>query len=1179
MNTVIESARWVIFSVFMSALLVACGGGGSGSDSINAVRSVNVTVPNANSIATGDTRQVSASVTFDDGGTADVSDQVAYSTPPDGVISIDDSGLLTALTAGSTTLTTTFDGVSRTITINVAVARLESISITAAGLTTQNGQRRVFENATGVSFTARGTFSDGSTRDLPNARFTSNNDSALSFASATSGNATIGSVTADTPVTVTASQDDKSRTFSLTVLNDAITSIAIRTLNADGGAVVPAQTNRQLNAFATTTSGREVNVTTTAQWVITDTSVATVGNGATGGLVRGVTRGTTQLTATQDSISSPAATITVTATLVSIRITPDSDPVNSPAGIAQLFKAFGTFSDGAEERLSDVAWTLDNVAPAGQVSSTIVTTADANSGAEAGDLQVTGSQEGASADVIASRSGVSSDDNDAPVMFVTTAPLITAIEVSAPSTSGTNPATGNPTLPANRDDQYTATATFSDQTSGDVTTQVNWTSNNSGIAVVDNSTTKGLVSGIAAGSAVISAVATNPAGSAPATASDSITVEVTDADPTSINIEIVPGDSRTRVAVGFDLQFRATDGTTGRDVSNEVTWFTSVDQSIATIDQTGRLTAVSAATVENVSVQAQVDSNSVGDSLNITVEAATLFDIVVEPADSQLPIGETLQYTATGSFTTDTVIPGTTPTTAFSMDLSDQVTWSVLDPNAPNGPTDEATITQQGLATGVTAGDVQIQADCGANDMPQDECNDAFGQRNSGNTGLEVTDVVVRELFLSTITAVNGAVCQNPADANSSVMTEPECFASVARGLTIQLRARAVFSDGSVNENYQTSANISFSAVNADGSACTNVTVSNAAGSRGRVTGDELGNCQITAVASNPNTDADDAEMADRNVQITVTDEVLQQICIEPDEAGNSCANSTSVDTERAAGLAVQYRALGTFSDGSTRFLADGDQLSYSADPATGVVDVTASGLITGRTEGVGMTAQITATAQSVDGSLITSGASDFLVNAATLVSIDVTPETVSLPARTGDQLTATALFSDDTQTDVTSSNSTVWSSGNSAAVTVSNASGSQGRIFASGSSGDTAVITAAYTFNGGTPATDSSTVTVADGLVTAITVAPANATVAVGGSQQYTATAQRSDGSTDDISDQVTWSIVATGDGGAASITAAGNATGTAAGTVRVFARFTRSDNQRVSGNTQLTIANSPAP
>ncbi len=86
---------------------------------------------------------------------------------------------------------------------------------------------------------------------------------------------------------------------------------------------------------------------------------------------------------------------------------------------------------------------------------------------------------------------------------------------------------------------------------------------------------------------------------------------------------------------------------------------------------------------------------------------------------------------------------------------------------------------------------------------------------------------------------------------------------------------------------------------------------------------------------------------------------------------------------------------------------------------------------------------------------------------------------------------------------------------------------------------------------------------------LTSITVAPANATVAVGATQQYTATGTYSDSSTQNLTSQVTW---ASSNTTAATISSTGLATAVAAGSATISATL-----GSVSGSTGLTATPGP--
>lgn len=144
-----------------------------------------------------------------------------------------------------------------------------------------------------------------------------------------------------------------------------------------------------------------------------------------------------------------------------------------------------------------------------------------------------------------------------------------------------------------------------------------------------------------------------------------------------------------------------------------------------------------------------------------------------------------------------------------------------------------------------------------------------------------------------------------------------------------------------------------------------------------------------------------------------------------------------------------------------------------------------------------------------------------------TLVSLTVTPANPSLPAGAALQFSATGLFSDATQEDLTGS--IFWGSSNASSATISNAAGSSG-LASSLAAGSTTVIAVSGSVSG------QATLTVTPATLAFLTVTPAHATLAHGASQQFAATGHFSNGSDQDVTSQVTWSS-----SGALQISAAG--------------------------------------
>lgn len=152
------------------------------------------------------------------------------------------------------------------------------------------------------------------------------------------------------------------------------------------------------------------------------------------------------------------------------------------------------------------------------------------------------------------------------------------------------------------------------------------------------------------------------------------------------SLSIAPVDP---IAYGAVQQFHAigsfSDGST-QDLTSQVDW-TSSDTDIATIDEQGLATTVSAgeATIEADYPGWGTDPD---DSTTLTVRRVSLQSITVTPATDTINRGETLQFTATGTYSDST-----------ALDITDQVVWS-------SGDSSVAIISNgadtNGLATGVS---------------------------------------------------------------------------------------------------------------------------------------------------------------------------------------------------------------------------------------------------------------------------------------------------------------------------------------------------------------------------------------------------------------------------------------------------------------------------------------------
>src|SRR5579883_507521 len=193
-----------------------------------------------------------------------------------------------------------------------------------------------------------------------------------------------------------------------------------------------------------------------------------------------------------------------TPTLSSIAVTPANPSV--PKGESQRFDAVGTFSDGSTQDLtSQVTWA--------SATTSVATISNAS-----------GSQGLATA--------VGTGITGSTVMTVTAAALESIAVTPA-----------NPSVAKGLTQQFTATGTYSDQSTQDLTSQVTWASATTSVATI---TTAGLATGVSTGTSSISATLTGVTGSTvlTVTAATLQSIAVTPANPS--------------IAKGATQQFTAT---------------------------------------------------------------------------------------------------------------------------------------------------------------------------------------------------------------------------------------------------------------------------------------------------------------------------------------------------------------------------------------------------------------------------------------------------------------------------------------------------------------------------------------------------------------------------------------------------------------------------------------------
>ena len=186
-------------------------------------------------------------------------------------------------------------------------------------------------------------------------------------------------------------------------------------------------------------------------------------------------------------------------------------------------------------------------------------------------------------------------------------------------------------------DQFTATGTYSDSSTQNLTTFVNWTSAMPIVATIGVNT--GLATGVSGGSSLITASFTiNTA--APITGTE--TLNVSGSTPTLVSIAVTP--SAPSVAAGLTQQFTATGTYSSGPTQNltaTATWG-STNTPVATIAAGGLATTLTQGTTLITATLGTIISPGV----TLTASAPVLLSITVTPAGASIPVGQTQAYTA-----------------------------------------------------------------------------------------------------------------------------------------------------------------------------------------------------------------------------------------------------------------------------------------------------------------------------------------------------------------------------------------------------------------------------------------------------------------------------------------------------------------------------------------------------
>jgi uncharacterized protein YjdB len=404
------------------------------------------------------------------------------------------------------------------------------------------------------------------------------------------------------------------------VIAATLTSIVVAPKDSSLLPSIPKGTTVQLIATCNFSDGFTENCTDDPElsWSTNNLPVAQVSNlPDTPGVVTGLSVGGASITATLGLVSGSTTVSVTPATLVSILVVGPPAVITIAKGTTVQLRAIGVYSDKTTLDLtSQVDWTESG----GSVGNPVASVDPLG--------LVTGLNPG-TATITATKGTISGANTVAVTPAVLESIAITPANFSIP-----NGAT----------QLLTASGTFSDQSTQDLTSSVSWEVSN-GLGTVDST---GLLTATAVGTGTITA--TQPG----TTISGTTGLTVTDVTLTSI----IVAPATSSIAQGSGEQLTAIcnyNAGPSHDCTTQVSWASSAPGT-ATVDNSPSLTpglAHGVAAGGPVTITATLGTTS--DTAMVTVTAATVTGIIVTPANASFPEGtNNIHYTATATFSDGT---------------------------------------------------------------------------------------------------------------------------------------------------------------------------------------------------------------------------------------------------------------------------------------------------------------------------------------------------------------------------------------------------------------------------------------------------------------------------------------------------------------------------------------------
>jgi Bacterial Ig-like domain (group 2) len=237
-NSMLQKKVWSIFMVSLFVIsLAGCGNSTSTTEGASAAGtsplvSISLTPPNP-SFANNTSQQFTATATYANNRTSDVTESVTWISSDETRATIDKPGHVTGKGIGTATIKASAGGISGETTLTVTPATLVSIALTPANPGIAKG--------TTQQFTATGAFSDNTTQDLTTSVIWSSSNTGASTISNAAGSKGLATAVAAGTTTITAVSGSIFASATLTVTGSSTVTLTwdAPTTRSDGSPLNP----------------------------------------------------------------------------------------------------------------------------------------------------------------------------------------------------------------------------------------------------------------------------------------------------------------------------------------------------------------------------------------------------------------------------------------------------------------------------------------------------------------------------------------------------------------------------------------------------------------------------------------------------------------------------------------------------------------------------------------------------------------------------------------------------------------------------------------------------------------------------------------------------------------------------------------------------------------------------